>query len=119
KNRKGSQIQSECVVTKQRNRPEVEPIQMKESTSSPRIAQLKLDLGEEKPALVSLEGDDITGNTGILLAGQVERLTGLLRGAATRLSDHRTQSLIMHSQFEQVAQRVYQILAGFAAGSDS
>lgn len=92
---------------------------MKESTSNPRIAQLKLDLGAEKPSLVSFDGEDITGNTGILLAAQVERLTGLLRGASSRLNDHRTQSLIMHSQFEEVAQRVYQILAGFAAGSDS
>ncbi|MBK9141572.1 MAG: transposase [Candidatus Melainabacteria bacterium] len=69
--------------------------------------------------MVSFDGEDITGNTGILLAAQVERLTGLLRGASSRLNDHRTQSLIMHSQFEEVAQRVYQILAGFAAGSDS
>ncbi|MBK9141733.1 MAG: transposase [Candidatus Melainabacteria bacterium] len=79
---------------------------MKESTSNPRIAQLKLDLGAEKPSLVSFDGEDITGNTGILLAAQVERLTGLLRGASSRLNDHRTQSLIMHSQFEEVAQRV-------------
>ena len=92
---------------------------MKESTATPRIAQLKLDLGTEKPAVVGFDGDDITGNTGILLAAQIEKLTGLLLGASARLKDHRTQSMIKHSQFEEVAQRVYQILAGFAAGSDS
>jgi hypothetical protein len=92
---------------------------VKNSTANQRIAQLKLDLLENKPVEVSFDGEDISGNGGILLAGQAERLTGLLRGAAARLDDHRTQSMIKHNQFEEIAQRVFQIIAGFAACDDS
>ena len=92
---------------------------MKESTANSRVAQLKLHLVEEKPILVSFDGEDVSGNGGLLLPAQVEKLTGLLRGAAERLNDHRTQSMIMHSQFEEIAQRVYQIIAGFPACLDS
>jgi hypothetical protein len=96
-----------------------EPFPMKKSTANQRVAQLKLDLLETKQVEVSFDGEDVTGNGGILLAGQAEKLTGLLRGAASRLDDHRTQSMIKHNQFEEVAQRVFQIIAGFAACDDS
>lgn len=83
-----------------------------------RIGQLELDL-IEKPVVVSFDGEDVSGNAGLLLAAQVEKLTGLISGAAERLADHRTQSLIKHTQFELVAQRVFQIVAGAPAGDDS
>jgi Transposase DDE domain group 1 len=92
---------------------------MSKSNATQRIGQLKLNLLETKPAVISFDGDDVSGNAGVLLAGQVEKLTGLIRGAAARLDDHRTASLIKHSQFELVAQRVLQIVAGFPAGDDS
>jgi hypothetical protein len=74
---------------------------------------------ETKPVRVSFDGEDVSGNGGILLTAQVEKLTGLIAGAAGRLKDHRTQSLIKHSEFERMVQRVYQIIAGFSAGADS
>lgn len=92
---------------------------MQDSSAIQRISQLKLDLLDTKEVEISFNGDDISGNGGVLLAAQVEKLTGLLRGAAGRLKDHRTQSMIKHNQFELIAQRVYQIIAGFAAGDDS
>lgn len=61
-----------------------------------RIGQLELDL-IEKPVVVSFDGEDVSGNAGLLLAAQVEKLTGLISGAAERLADHRTQSLIKHT----------------------
>lgn len=92
---------------------------MKKSTANQRVAQLTLDLLPEKPVELSFDGDDVSGNGGLLLAAQVEKMTGLLKGAANRLDDHRTEALIKHNLFEQVAQRVYQIIAGFAAADDS
>lgn len=92
---------------------------MAKFTADQRISQLKLDLLETKQTEVSFDGEDVTGNGGILLVGQAEKLTGLLKGAATRLDDHRTQSMIRHNQFEEIAQRVFQIIAGFAACDDS
>jgi hypothetical protein len=92
---------------------------MTKSNLSQRIGQLQLDLLETKPAVIDFEGDDVSGNAGLLLAAQAEQLTGLIKGAAARLDDHRTASLIKHSQLELVAQRVFQILAGFPACDDS
>jgi hypothetical protein len=92
---------------------------MTKSNASQRIGQLQLDLLETKPAVIDFDGDDVSGNAGLLLVAQAEQLTGLIAGAAARLDDHRTASLIKHSQFELVAQRVFQIVAGFPAGDDS
>jgi hypothetical protein len=92
---------------------------MSKSNANRRIAQMKLDLVESKPVELSFDGDDVSGNGGVLLAAQAEKLTGLIAGAARRLEDHRTASLIKHNQFTQVAQRVFQIIAGFSASDDS
>lgn len=92
---------------------------MRKSIVNKRIGQLELDLVDSKPTEVSFDGDDISGNGGALLIGQAEKLTKLIAGAADRLVDHRTDSLIKHDQFEQVFQRVLQIIAGFSATSDS
>jgi hypothetical protein len=92
---------------------------MKKSIANPRVSQLKLDLLPEKPILLNFDGEDVSGNGGLLLAGQLEKVTGFLKGASEQLNDHRTSSLIKHNLFEEVAQRVFQIIAGFAACSDS
>lgn len=92
---------------------------MKKSTTDRRIGQLKLDLPGSKPVEISFDGEDVSANGGALLVAQVEKLTGLIAGVASRLTDHRTESLIKHNYFEQVAQRVLQIIAGLPAGSDS
>lgn len=91
---------------------------MNKFNASQRIGQLELNL-IDKPATLSFDGDDVSGNAGVLLASQVEKMTGLLAGAQARLADHRTSSLIKHCQFELIAQRVFQIMSGAAACDDS
>jgi len=91
---------------------------MNKFTASQRIGQLELDL-INKPVTLSFDGDDVSGNAGVLLASQVEKMTGLLTGAQARLDDHRTGSMIKHDQFELIAQRVFQIISGAPAGDDS
>jgi hypothetical protein len=96
-----------------------EPFQMKKFTADRRIAQLALDILPGKATQIAFDGEDVSANGGLLLAAQVEKMFGLLKGAANRLNDHRTQSLIKHNMFDLVAQRVYQIIAGFGAADDS
>jgi len=93
--------------------------QMKKSSAKQRIGQLKLDLLDQKEISVSFDGEDLSNSGGTLLLAQIEKLNGLIRGCAQRLDDHRTGSLVKHSQFDLVMQRVMQIVAGFPTGSDS
>jgi hypothetical protein len=88
-------------------------------TSNRRIQQLDVELEGVKPISLAFDGEDVSGNGGALLLAQAERETGLVAGAAARLKDHRTGSLIKHSVFEQVLQRVVQICSGASAASDS
>lgn len=92
---------------------------MSKSTANHRIQQLELDLEGLKPVQVNFDGEDVSANGGVVLLAQAEQLTGLLKGAADRLHDHRTQALIDHSLFEQIVQRVVQIAAGHASGQDA
>jgi len=92
---------------------------MSKSNATQRIGQLKLDLLKEKETVVTFDGEDVTGNSGVLLLAQAEKMTGLLSGAEKRLQDHRTASLIKHNQFEMIAQRVHQIAVGLPAADDS
>jgi hypothetical protein len=92
---------------------------LKKSTANSRVQQLTFDLLPQKPVALAFDGEDVSGSGGLLLAAQAEKFSGLIKGAANQLTDHRTQSLIKHNMFEQVAQRVFQIVAGFPAGDDS
>lgn len=92
---------------------------MSKSTAKNRVQQLGIVLEGIKPVEIEFDGEDVSANGGTLLIAQAEQMTGLLKGAAERIRDHRTQSLIDHTTFEQVMQRVAQIVAGYAAGADS
>lgn len=92
---------------------------MSKSTACQRVGQLKLVLPETKPVVVSFDGEDVSGNGGALLIAQAEKVTKLIAGAAACLQDTRTASLIKHNQFQQVMQRVLQIISGYSATSDS
>jgi hypothetical protein len=118
-NRKQPSIGSECGLTTVPNSRQRRAVKVSKSTAKQRIGQLELDLDVLKPVHVSFDGEDISGNGGALLIAQVEKLTGFIRGAADRLDDHRIAALVKHNLFEQVFQRVLQIIAGAAATSDS
>jgi hypothetical protein len=94
-------------------------VKVSKSNADHRIQQLQLKLEGIKPVQLNFDGEDVSANGGTLLLAQVEQMTGLLKGAAQRLRDHRTQSLIDHSLFEQIAQRVLQIAAGYASTDDA
>ncbi|MBK9282471.1 MAG: hypothetical protein IPM93_30320 [Candidatus Obscuribacter sp.] len=62
------------------------PFDGKKSTSDQRISQLSLDILPEKEVTLAFDGEDVSGNAGLLLVAQAEKLTKLLRGAAERLT---------------------------------
>lgn len=92
---------------------------MNKSSAKSRTSELDVALDGVKPVTLSFNGEDVSGNGGVLLVAQVEKLTQLLKGASARLNDHRTSSLVKHNMFEQIAQRVFQIISGYTATSDS
>lgn len=94
-------------------------VKVSKSISNRRIQQLAIELEGVKPISLRFDGEDLSPNGGALLIAEAERMTGLIKGASDRLSDHRTASLIKHNLFEQVMQRVLQISAGAAATSDA
>jgi hypothetical protein len=94
-------------------------VQVSKSIANQRVGQLKLDLPETKPVVVSFDGEDVSGNGGALLIAQAEKLTKLIAGAAACLQDKRTASLVKHNLYEQVMQRVLQIISGYSATNDS
>ena len=57
-------------------------------------------------------GGSITSNGGALLLRQVDRLTGLTRGVARRLSDGRQRSKVAHDVAALLRQRVYALALG-------
>ena len=81
--------------------------------------QVTLSLGDGKPLVVSKNGGNLTPLGGLPLVGKIERLFGLLEGASERLKDRRTQSLIDHNTFDNLASRVFAITAGLAAADDA
>lgn len=92
---------------------------MSKFTERNRVQQLGLNLEGIKPVEINFDGEDVSANGGALLLAQAEQLTGLLKGASERLRDHRTKSLIEHTTFELVVQRVTQIASGCPSAADS
>lgn len=75
-------------------------------------------LGNKKVEL-SYTGDRISSNGGLLLLREVENQLGLIKGISNCICDTRDQRYIDHSIEEMVAQRVYQIAAGYEDCNDS
>lgn len=92
---------------------------MSQHTTKQEIGQLKLDLLETKTVTVGFDGDDVSGNGGVVLPALVEKMSGLIKGAAACLEDHRTASMIKHNMVSLMQQRVFQIIAGFSAADGS
>jgi hypothetical protein len=66
----------------------------------------------------SFSGERICSDGGALLLREVENMTGILRDFASAITDNRNQSLVKHSQFEIVCQRVFQIACGYEDSND-
>ena len=68
---------------------------------------------------VDFEGGDVVADAGLLPIRQLDQQLGILAEAARRLPDPRSPLFIQHSVEALLAQRVYQILAGYPDGNDA
>jgi hypothetical protein len=68
---------------------------------------------------VDFEGGDVVTDAGLLPIRQLDQQLGILAEAARRLPDPRSPLFIQHSVESLLAQRVYQILAGYPDGNDA
>lgn len=72
----------------------------------------------QKDIEVSFTGSDISSDGGLLLLKECEAQNGIIEAISKCLQDDRNPSYIQHSYKEMIAQRVYQIAAGYEDGDD-
>ena len=69
--------------------------------------------GSRRQGLAAFNGGTISSDGGVLLLGQVERVTGILHQFAGCFVDHRDPERIEHPLADLVAQRVYALCLGY------
>ncbi len=76
------------------------------------------ELGKQT-VTVDFRGGAVVSDAGLLAVRRLDRELGVLKEAARRLPDPRSQRLVMHSTERLLTQRVYQILGGYFDGNDA
>lgn len=85
----------------------------RKSSRHAHIKQATLRLCNERPALnMSFTGESLSHFGGLPLAAKIEKLTGLIEGAAAKINDHRTQSLIDYNTAQLLKQCVFLTATG-------
>ena len=86
---------------------------------TPCPTQRELFEVDRKQVTVDFEGGQVVTDAGLLPIRQLDRELGILAEAARRLPDPRSQEHITFPTEQLLAQRVYQILAGYPDGNDA
>jgi hypothetical protein len=68
---------------------------------------------------VDFSGGAVVSDAGLLAVRRLDRKLDVLRSAARRLPDPRSQEFVTHSTERILTQRVYQILGGYFDGNDA
>jgi len=68
---------------------------------------------------VDFSGGAVVSDAGLLAVRRLDRELGVLRSAARRLPDPRSQEFVTHTSERILTQRVYQILGGYFDGNDA
>jgi hypothetical protein len=76
------------------------------------------DLGKQT-VTVDFHGGAIVSDAGLLTVRRLDRQLGVLKEAARRLPDPRSQPFVTHTSERILTQRVYQILGGYFDGNDA
>ena len=74
---------------------------------------------EDKKIELTYSGDRISSDGGLLLVREVATQLGILDNISDCISDSRDQRYVHHTTKEMIAQRVYQIAAGYEDCNDS
>lgn len=83
------------------------------------IEQLRLGILHRKQLTGTFDGGDISSDGGLLLLAQADQRLGLTRQLAACLRDERQPGKVRHRVAELLAQRVYQIAAGYEDCNDA
>ena len=90
------------------------------SSSTTAFAQASLALSKEKPQLeIAFSAGALSPFGGLPLLEKLARMTGLIDGAAARLKDHRTQSLIDYNKLLLLKQCVLLTATGNSDTNDA
>lgn len=92
---------------------------MIENNSETTTTQFELFPVGNKKIELSYSGDRISSDGGLLLLREVENQIGLIKNISNCIVDERDQRYIDHTIEELIAQRVYQIAAGYEDCNDS
>jgi hypothetical protein len=94
-------------------------------TRQPVEGQLELSqqmvlwqLGRQE-VTVDFSAEQVVTDAGLLTIRKLDRELGILAEAAARLSDPRSQKLILHDAEELLVQQVYQLLGGYVDANDA
>jgi hypothetical protein len=68
---------------------------------------------------VDFSAEQVVTDTGLLTIRKLDRELGILAEAAARLSDPRSQKLVLHDAEELLVQQVYQLLGGYVDANDA
>jgi hypothetical protein len=77
------------------------------------VVQLELFEVDRHAVTVAFDGGDVVTDTGLLLIRDMERSLGILKEAAARLPDPRSELLRKFSTEQLLTQTVYQLLGGY------
>lgn len=92
---------------------------MIKNNSETTTQQFELFPINNKSIELSYSGDRISSDGGLLLLREVENQIGLIKDISNCITDTRDQRYINHTIEELIAQRVYQIAAGYEDCNDS
>jgi hypothetical protein len=94
---------------------------MHKGTDLTQNSQIPLSLFpvQKKSISLNFEGEDVSSNGGLLLLRETAQRTGLLKNLAACITDNRDQRYVTHSLETCLAQRIYQICAGYEDANDS
>lgn len=92
----------------------------KQSKGRQQEKQARLSLSNDLPDLqISFTAGALSPFGGLPVLAKVEKLVGLIEGAAERLSDHRTQGMIDYNKFQLLKQCVLLCATGNADTNDA
>ena len=83
------------------------------------IGQLQLGLLQRKQLIGEFDGGDISSDGGLMLVAKADQRLGLTARLAACLVDWRQAAKVRHRMHELLAQRVYQIAAGYEDCNDA
>jgi hypothetical protein len=89
-----------------------------EGQREPSQSMVLWQLGRQE-VTVDFSAEQVVTDTGLLTIRKLDRELGILAEAAARLSDPRSQKLVLHDAEALLVQQVYQLLGGYVDANDS